>query len=117
MPSPQNTRGWRCPQCGRRFLQRTREHSCDVRSLDLHLARASDEVKHTFDKLQAILDRLGPLGIVPVKTMILGENNARLYKYDKRAALTTDRLTVAKAAYEKEGTFRSNLRYGYVVGG
>jgi len=60
-----------------------------------------------------------PLGAAdgPVKTMILGENNARLYKYDKRAALATDRVAVAKTAYEKEGTFRSNLRYGYVVAG
>jgi hypothetical protein len=63
--------------------------------------------------------RFKPLGAAdrPVKTMILGENNARLYKYDKRAALAMDRVAVAKAAYEKEGTFRSNLRYGYVVGG
>jgi predicted TIM-barrel fold metal-dependent hydrolase len=58
-----------------------------------------------------------PLGPAdgPVKTMILGENNARLYKYDRRAALSTDRIAVAKAAYEKSGTEPSNLRYGYVM--
>ncbi len=62
---------------------------------------------------------LRPLGPAdgPVKTAILGENNARLYKYDRRAALDTDRLAVAKAAYEKEGPARSNLRYGYVLKG
>ena len=59
-----------------------------------------------------------PLGPAdgPIKTAILGENNARLYKYDKRAALATDRLAVAKAAYEESGGLRSNRRYGYVVG-
>jgi len=59
-----------------------------------------------------------PLGLAdgPIKTAILGENNARLYKYDRRAALATDRVAVAKAAYEESGGQRSNLRYGYVVG-
>ena len=59
-----------------------------------------------------------PLGPAdgPIKTAILGENNARLYKYDRRAALATDRVAVAKAAYEESGGQRSNLRYGYVVG-
>ncbi len=60
---------------------------------------------------------LKPLGPAdgPVKTAILGENNARLYKYERRAALATDRVAVAKAAYEAEGPDRSNRRYGYVV--
>jgi predicted TIM-barrel fold metal-dependent hydrolase len=59
-----------------------------------------------------------PLGPAdgPIKTAILGENNARLYKYDKRAALATDRVAIAKAAYEEGGGLRSNRRYGYVVG-
>src|SRR5262245_20998295 len=61
---------------------------------------------------------LKPLGPAdgPVKTAILGENNARLYKYDRRAALDTDRIAVAKAAYEDAGPARTNLRYGYVLG-
>ena len=51
----------------------------------------------------------------PVKSAILGENNARLYKYERRAALATDRLAARKAVYEQAGPARSNLRYGYVV--
>ena len=60
-----------------------------------------------------------PLGAAdgPVKSAILGENNARLYKYDKRAALATDRLALAKQRYEEAGPTRSNLRYGYVLSG
>ena len=50
-----------------------------------------------------------------VKQMIFGENSARLYKYDGRAELSTDHVTVAKAAYEREGSQRTNLRYGYVT--
>jgi predicted TIM-barrel fold metal-dependent hydrolase len=58
-----------------------------------------------------------PLGPAdgPVKRAILGENNARLYRYERRAALATDRLAALKAEYEQAGPARSNLRYGYVV--
>ena len=58
-----------------------------------------------------------PLGAAdgPVKTAILGETNARLYKYDRRAALATDRIAALKAEYVAAGGERSNLRYGYVT--
>ena len=46
---------------------------------------------------------------------ILGETNARLYKYERRAALATDRVASMKAEYEQVGPARSNLRYGYIV--
>jgi hypothetical protein len=61
-----------------------------------------------------------PLGAAdgPIKSMILGETNARLYKYDRRAAaLATDKIALAKAHYEEQGAARSNLRYGYVPRG
>jgi len=60
---------------------------------------------------------LKPLGAAdgPVKSAILGENNARIYKYERRAALATDRIAAWKEEYEKSGPARSNLRYGYVV--
>ena len=60
---------------------------------------------------------LKPLGPAdgPVKTAIFGDNNARLYKYEKRTALATDRLSAMKKQYEQDGPARSNLRHGYVV--
>lgn len=63
--------GWRCPRCGREFKQRTLEHSCDVRSVEHHLERGSDDVRATFEALQRVLSRLGPHEVVPVKTMVL----------------------------------------------
>jgi predicted TIM-barrel fold metal-dependent hydrolase len=59
-----------------------------------------------------------PLGAAdgPVKTAIFGGNSAKMYKYDaKRAGLETDRVTLAKAQYERNGRDPSNRRYGYVV--
>jgi predicted TIM-barrel fold metal-dependent hydrolase len=58
-----------------------------------------------------------PLGAAdgPLKSLIFGENNARLYKYERRAALATDRMAALRAEYEAAGGERSNLRYGYVA--
>jgi uncharacterized protein len=52
----------------------------------------------------------------PTKRAIFGGNSARLYKYDakRRAELTTDRIALARADYEREGPGRTNLRYGFV---
>jgi hypothetical protein len=58
-----------------------------------------------------------PLGPAdgPVKRAIFGENSAALYRYDRRAELSTDRIALARAAYEREGPGRTNRRYGYVM--
>ena len=63
--------GWRCPTCGRRFVRRPHEHSCEVRSLEAHLECASPPVRETFEALLQMLAKIGPHGVVPVKTMIL----------------------------------------------
>jgi predicted TIM-barrel fold metal-dependent hydrolase len=59
-----------------------------------------------------------PLGPAdgPVKTAILGGNNARLYKYpiQKKAELAGDRFAQLKAQYEQSGADRSNRTYGYI---
>ena len=59
-----------------------------------------------------------PLGAAdgPVKNAIFGGNNARLYNYSPahQAALSGDRIALNKAIYDKEGSDRTNLSYGYV---
>jgi uncharacterized protein len=49
-----------------------------------------------------------------VKTAIFSGNSERLYRYERHADLATDRFAAMKAAYERTGPGRSNLRYGYV---
>jgi predicted TIM-barrel fold metal-dependent hydrolase len=56
-----------------------------------------------------------PLGPAngPVKNAIFSENGFRLFGYKKDAELSTpDRFVEMKAQYEREGTSRTNLRYG-----
>jgi hypothetical protein len=38
-----------------------------------------------------------------VKSMIFGDNSARLYKYDARAQLKGDKVALARADYERDG--------------
>ena len=63
-----------------------------------------------------------PLGAAdgPIKNMIFGGTNAKLYNYDisKRSDIgpNKDRFARLKDEYEKAGPARSNLRYGYVSG-
>jgi hypothetical protein len=63
-----------------------------------------------------------PLGPAdgPIKTAVLGGNNAQLYGIDpnKRTDIgpNRDRFARMKEEYERNGPARSNLRYGYVRG-
>jgi uncharacterized protein len=59
-----------------------------------------------------------PLGAAdgPVKSAILGGNNARLYGFSpaQRSSLENDKIAYWKGIYDKHGGERSNLAYGYV---
>jgi Domain of unknown function (DUF5655) len=64
-------KGWQCPDCGRRFPRRTREHSCQIANVDDHLRRGSPEVQATFHALLAMLRKLGEFQLLAVKTMLV----------------------------------------------
>jgi len=52
-----------------------------------------------------------------IKTMIFGQNSARLYGYKIQAEyqdLTHDQLALMKEHYETEGVERNNVAYGFV---
>jgi len=52
----------------------------------------------------------------PVKSAILGDNSARLYRIHARAlSARGDRLASLKTEYRAAGGLPSNLRYGYVL--
>jgi uncharacterized protein len=59
---------------------------------------------------------LGAAADSPIKNMIFGGNNARLYNYTPqlRAELLNDRFAVMKTEYDLTGEGRTNMRYGYV---
>ena len=61
---------WQCPECGRQFPRRTREHSCQITTVESHLAKTSPELRATFAALQEALASIGPVKTTPLKTMI-----------------------------------------------
>ena len=51
-------------------MRRTREHSCEITSVEKHLAKTSPELRATFEVLQAAMKRIGPYTTTALKTMI-----------------------------------------------
>ena len=63
--------GWTCPRCGRRFRQRTGEHSCEIHSVEAHLAGKPAAIAALFRALLAAVEACGPCDIEALKTMIV----------------------------------------------
>ncbi len=64
------TADWTCPKCKRQFARAKQAHSCQVVSLDGHLARASPATRKIFEAILRFLGGLGPLQVAPTKTSI-----------------------------------------------
>lgn len=62
---------WTCPDCGRRFTQRTPEHTCAVFSLESHLAGKPSAVAGLCRSYLALVERLGEAKIEPLRAMIM----------------------------------------------
>jgi len=62
---------WTCPECGRSFAGRNQVHTCaPLGDLDRHFARASPQVRATFDAVLAAVARVGPVQVLAEKTRI-----------------------------------------------
>jgi hypothetical protein len=62
---------WTCPACGRQFANLNQSHTCaPLGDLDRHFARASPQVRATFDRVLAMVERLGPVEVLAEKTRI-----------------------------------------------
>ncbi|HEX5704955.1 MAG TPA: DUF5655 domain-containing protein [Pyrinomonadaceae bacterium] len=72
MPSSSKKRSglWRCPECGRSFANRNQTHSCSNVSLESHFTGKSKSVRELFDKLAGLIEKCGPVKVLPEKTRI-----------------------------------------------
>jgi uncharacterized protein DUF5655 len=66
MPAPL----WRCPECGRSFANRNQSHSCSDVTLESHFTGKSENVRRLFDALSAMIEKCGPVKILPETTRI-----------------------------------------------
>ena len=62
---------WTCHRCGRTFANQNQTHACAVLG-DLvgHFAGTSPAVRAAFDAVLAVVDKLGPVSVLPERTRI-----------------------------------------------
>jgi Domain of unknown function (DUF5655) len=61
---------WACPDCGRTFANRNQTHTCGRRRLEDHLAGRSALALALFDRFRELVERCGPVEVLPEKTRI-----------------------------------------------
>ena len=63
---------WTCPACGRQFANLNQSHACaPLGDLDRHhFARASPQVRATFDRVVAVVRGMGPVEVLAEQTRI-----------------------------------------------
>ena len=61
---------WICPRCGRQFKQETREHSCEIFTIEDHLNGRPETIRQLYLAFEAALKSCGPVSVTALKTMI-----------------------------------------------
>src|SRR5215831_442661 len=61
---------WTCPRCQRQFANRNQSHACASRTMAGHLAGKSPEAVAIYRRLEAMVQTLGPVTILPEGTRI-----------------------------------------------
>jgi hypothetical protein len=70
---------WRCPDCGQSFVTRNMPHSCAVRDLDEHFARAAPGLRAVFD---ALLEAAGPVTVNATRSRVTFQTRIRFAGID-----------------------------------
>src|SRR5215472_10502056 len=61
---------WTCPQCGRPFANAHQSHACSRHTLAEHLEGKPAAIVALYRHLEAVIQSLGPVLVVPEKTRI-----------------------------------------------
>lgn len=61
---------WTCPACGRGFANRNQSHACGRHELAAHFGGRSEKIRAIYDAFLALLERSGPVTVLPEKTRI-----------------------------------------------
>jgi hypothetical protein len=61
---------WTCGRCGRTFANRNQSHTCGRATLDQHFDGKPPLVREIYNRFLAMLERFGPVEVLPEKTRI-----------------------------------------------
>ncbi len=89
---------WQCPECDRRFANRNQSHACARHDLDHHFDGKPPLVRDIFDGFAAMLERVGPVTIVPEKTRIAFQARMSFAQLTIRREWVTGHLVLARRA-------------------
>ncbi|MCC7477370.1 hypothetical protein IT575_02830 [bacterium] len=95
---------WICPRCGRQFKQETREHSCEVYTIEDHLKSVPEELRRLYLDFESALKHCGPVSVTALKSMIVFRRESNF----AAVALRRDRL---RASMLLPGSTPASLRF------
>jgi hypothetical protein len=61
---------WTCPRCGSEFVNRNQYHSCKRYELDDPFRGKSPHVRELFERFRAMVERCGPVKVLPYRDKI-----------------------------------------------
>jgi hypothetical protein len=62
---------WTCPRCGNTFITANRSHSCSSYTLEQAFARLTPAARRAFERFVELVERCGPVTVIPQKTRIV----------------------------------------------
>ena len=68
--APTKRKMWRCTKCGREFANRNQSHACATHDLEHHFRGKRPEIRRLFDRVVELVQKVGPVRILPEKTRI-----------------------------------------------
>jgi len=61
---------WQCPKCKRQFANKNQSHFCGKHDLESHFAGKPAELRAIYDAVLKLIQRCGPVIVLPEKTRI-----------------------------------------------
>ena len=88
---------WRCPRCAREFANRNQSHTCAaLRTVDEHFAGKPPAVRALFDQFVRMVERIGPVRVLPEKTRIAFQTRMSFAQITPRRRWLDGHLVIAR---------------------
>ena len=92
---------WTCERCGRAFATRNQSHACGRWTLDHHFADKPPGVREIYERFLAMLERFGPVVVLPEKTRIAFQVRMSFAQLTVRRNWVLGHLVLARRVEDK----------------
>jgi hypothetical protein len=90
---------WTCPTCGRTFANRNQTHACAaLGSVDDHFAGTDPVVRACFERILAVVSRLGPVDVLAERTRVALHARMSFAAFTPRPHWLDGHLVLARSA-------------------